>query len=352
MLERMRQTLPDLVWLRDSKQKTALQVTGWRREAAPRTLSFYAPQFYRHDSQNPWLCGEAVPWPEFEPLAIPKVLRLSAPKQESFAAIHAEILRGIEEQRFQKVVPFAGEELEFAGALRWPMFPATLADPVDQIAFGFQQHHDGMCGITPELLFRVKDGVLSTMALAGTGVIGGPSLMIDPKEMLEHKLVIEDICHSLRGLGGINVGFTREQNYTHLKHLLTPIEVTLNEPPAFLDLIARLHPTAALGGLPRAAALDFLRLRGGERHRFGAPFGWVNGDEMFCVVAIRCLQWSGALAWLMSGCGVVVGSVAEREWRELQLKREATARQLGLIYSVVQDGVNGIRDTGISEVYE
>ncbi len=336
MLERMRQTLPDLVWLRDSKQKTALQVTGWRREAAPRVLSFYAPSFYRHDSQNPWLCGEAVPWPEFEPLAVPKLVRRSGPEEKTFVAIHAEILRGIEEQRFQKVVPFAGEELEFGGPLQWPMFPASLNDPGDQFAFGFQHNGEGMCGITPEVLFRVKDGVLSTMALAGTGLIDGPSLLADPKEMLEHRLVIENIHQALRGLGEVSVGFTREQDYSHLKHLLTPIEVALNQPPAFLDLISRLHPTAALGGMPRAAALDFLRLRGGERHRFGAPFGFVNDDEMYCVVAIRCLQWSGARAWVMSGCGVVEGSVAEREWRELGLKREATVRQLGILSEIHQ----------------
>jgi len=330
MMERMRQTLPDLVWLRDSQQKTALYVSGWRQEPAPDALSFYAPPFYRFDSQSPWLSGVPGELPDLDPVPPPAVIGRSKPDPGRFEAMHAEILLGIEQQRFKKVVPFAVEELEFAEDLRWTHWPAARRDPGPQFGFGFQYKGDGMCGITPELLFRVSDGVLKTMALAGTGPLGGPSLIEDKKEKLEHDLVVEHLLEVLSGLGTVSVGDTREQIYPHLRHLLTPIEVRLTDKPDFLNLIARLHPTAALGGLPRAAAMDFLRLRGGERGRFGSPFGWVRGDEMMCVVAIRGLQWSGRKAWLISGCGVVSGSVAEREWQELELKRRSTARQLGL----------------------
>ena len=307
-----------------------MQVTGWRREAEPHSLSFYAPRFYRHDSQSPWLCGVPVEWPEAPPLDRPALTHVSHPEEDSFCAIHAEILQGIRENRFEKVVPFVAQELQFSGDLHWSMFPSARHDPGAQFAFGFQRAEEGMCGITPELLFRVKEGRLTTMALAGTGAIGAPSLLNDSKELLEHHLVVENIYKALRDLGEVKIDSTREQNYVDLKHLLTPIEVTLNDPPVFLNLISRLHPTAALGGVPRAAALDFLRLRGGERHRFGAPFGYVNDSEMVCVVAIRSLQWSNSRAWIMSGCGVVAGSVAEREWRELELKRQSAGRQLGI----------------------
>src|SRR5262245_14517791 len=108
MLERMRQTLPDVVWLRDSKQKKALIRPVWRRDSAPRGVCFYAPQFYGHDSPLPWLCGEAVDWLEAAPMAVPPVISRVEPDEGRFFDIHGEILRGIDEGRFQKVVPFAG----------------------------------------------------------------------------------------------------------------------------------------------------------------------------------------------------------------------------------------------------
>lgn len=320
----------DLAWLRDANQKTAIIAKAWRPEPAPSGISFYAPRFYRQDSQTPWLWGERAEWPTATGAALPQVVRRTSPDPRSFEIVHAEILNGIREQRFSKVVPFVGEEIEFSRTLDWNMYPAALGDPGPQFAYGFQTGAEGMCGITPELLFRVEDGVLYTMALAGTGALGGPSLLENPKEMLEHRIVIDHIVSALEGLGKLSIDSTREQDYPFLKHLLTPIRVELESAPVFLDLVTRLHPTAALGGQPRLAAMDFLRVRGGERFRFGAPFGYVDGGKMVCVVAIRSLQWSGAKAHLMSGCGVVEGSQADREWSELALKRRSTARQLGL----------------------
>jgi menaquinone-specific isochorismate synthase len=320
----------DLVWLRDANHKTAIIAKGWHSEPASQGLSFYAPYFYRHGSQNPWLWGHAAAWPGPVAAVLPPVVRQASPDLVSFTEIHSEILNGIRERRFSKVVPFVREEIEFARPLEWSMCATALADPGPQFAYGFQFQGDGMWGVTPELLFRVEDGILHTMALAGTGKLGGPSLLEDPKEILEHEIVVDGVLDALAGLGQITVGKTREQDYPFLKHLLTPVQVKLHEAPVFLDLVERLHPTPALGGHPRQAALDFLRVRGGERARFGAPFGFTSETSMTCVVAIRNLQWSGAQAWLLSGCGVVEGSQAEREWNELALKRRSTARQLGL----------------------
>ncbi len=307
-----------------------MQITGRGREPRPNSLSFYAPNFYTHETMNPWFYGERIPAGAFVTNPLPAVERRLDPDPSLFDAVHAEILTGIKEGRFKKVVPYVSEEWQFESELSWSMFPNALAPQENQYSYGLQASGEGMCGITPELLFQVEGDVCTTMALAGTAPVDGPSLLDDPKERLEHELVIGHIQQSLKGLGEITVGETREQAYGSLKHLLTPIQVKLEYPPSFMDLVARLHPTAALAGWPRASALDFLRLRGPERIRFGAPFGFVDGDSMMCIVAIRCLQWRGRTAWIMSGCGVVEGSHAEKEWVELNLKRRSVARQLGL----------------------
>ena len=110
-------------------------------------------------------------------------------------------------------------------------------------------------------------------------------------------------------------------------------ECKLNKTPDFMELVVRLHPTAALGGWPRRPAVEWL-----EQQKFhlrpggvlARPLALCAGlEEMSCVVAIRGLQWRGECAQLSAGCGVVEGSQALREWKELALKRRATCASLG-----------------------
>lgn len=333
MLGLMRQTLPNLCWLRDSERRgisdrIAIRPEKWSSEPSGSAPSFFSPNFDLNTGK-PWLVGESVTWPtEFE--AKPRVIHREFPPEAPFFEWHQEILQGIAAGHFKKVVPWAEETLEFGLDLSWRHFPEVFAPFSNQFNYGFQLGDEGLCGLTPEILFRVENGQLQTMALAGTGPSGGPSLLEDRKERLEHQLVIDHLAEVLSSLGELEIGCTEEMSFGILKHLRTPVQVVLRETPDFVDLVQRLHPTAALGGWPRSAALHALRLRGSLRGRFGAPFGYVDGERMLCVVAIRGLQWQGRHARLMSGCGVVEGSQAEREWRELALKRRSVAEMLGL----------------------
>ena len=318
-----------LAWLRTPFTHAAIMVR--ERAVEPAGCAFFAPDFALSDPE-PWLIGEEAPL-DLVAAPLPGLSRRADPSSAEFARMHEEILARIQSGEFEKVVPIVCEELEFAEPLRAEMFSeAVLAPKPGQFAFGFEFRDEGLCGVTPELLFSVKKGELNTMALAGTGVAGGPSLLDDPKERLEHQLVIDHIAGELSPWGVPEIGETQERVYGVLKHLYTPIKLRLQEPADFMRLVVRLHPTAALGGWPRRPAVEWLEKQDFHfaRKRFGAPFGFTRGEEMCCVVAIRCLQWWGTRALLSSGCGVVKGSESIREWKELQLKRRATESLLGL----------------------
>ncbi|MGZ3722597.1 MAG: chorismate-binding protein [Bdellovibrionales bacterium] len=320
----------ELAWLHTSSAKTAIEIEGWAVAPTVGQTSFFAPDFALSSAQ-PWLVGRETSL-TLSGQPLPNVKYKAEPSAAQFALMHEEILARIGGGEFAKVVPIVCEELEFASPLRAAMFAKSMNVTDLRYSYGFEYAGEGMCGVTPELLFAVKNGILKTMALAGTGAAGGPSLLKDKKEMHEHNLVIEHISAELTRWGTPEVGDTIERSYGALKHLYTPLQVRLKQRPEFMELVVRLHPTAALGGWPRKPAVEWLEKQDFHegRGRFGAPFGYVRGQEMFCVVAIRCLQWWGTRAILSAGCGVVEGSQSLREWNELQLKRRSICTSLGL----------------------
>lgn len=333
MLEEATQSLKSLAWLGDTQQHQVLRIHGWREQADSRGLSFFAPDFALQTSR-PWLVGEPASWPAFDKLEVlPEIRHRAEPSAADFSRLHEEVLRRIHAREFEKVVPIVCEQIEFARELNLRMFPRVFASTPNQYSYGFEFEGEALCGVTPELLFEVHDGVLKTMALAGTGGAEGPSLLDDTKERREHGLVVEHMAGELAPFGRLDVGRTVERVYGPLKHLYTPMQVELSRRPDFMEFVVKLHPTAALGGWPRKPAVEWLQRQDFHfsRRRFGAPFGYVDGDRMKCVVAIRGWQWQGPCATVASGCGVVEGSQDLREWNELKLKREVIYRNMGML---------------------
>jgi isochorismate synthase EntC len=93
-------------------------------------------------------------------------------------------------------------------------------------------------------------------------------------------------------------------------------------PVALLDLVERMHPTPAVGGAPRDAALRWLREHESvERGWFAGPVGYVqsDGDGEFAV-ALRSALLSGPHATAWAGAGIVAGSQPMAEFTETELK--------------------------------
>jgi isochorismate synthase len=97
----------------------------------------------------------------------------------------------------------------------------------------------------------------------------------------------------------------------------------LREPaPSALALAGLLHPTPAVGGLPRAEALAAIAaLEGFDRGLYAGPVGWVdaNGDGEWAV-ALRGAHLDGPRARLVAGAGIVAGSDPDAEWAETEAK--------------------------------
>ncbi len=189
-------------------------------------------------------------------------------------------------------------------------------------------------GATPEILAEVTaDGTFRTMALAATQPLTAevtPRTAIwRQKEIEEQALVARYIVNCFKQLR------LREYHETgprtiiagELLHLRTDFEVNLKHvpfPSLGTDMLRLLHPTSAVGGMPKAAAMHFLEQHEGyDRAYYSGFLGPVNvaaPGSARLYVNLRCLQVRAQEAILYAGTGLTVDSDPEREWQETEMK--------------------------------
>jgi menaquinone-specific isochorismate synthase len=196
-------------------------------------------------------------------------------------------------------------------------------------------------GASPERLLRARAGALLTEAQAGSVRRGSTAsedaalagaLLRDEKELREHRLVAGTVADCLASLGLRPELPERPvvRRLANVQHLHTPIRAALPPGLRLLDVLARLHPTPAVGGTPREAAIA--AIRGGEsfaRGLYAGAVGWLDarGDGEFCV-ALRSALIDGSQARIYAGAGIVAGSQPEREFAETELKFRAMQEAL------------------------
>ncbi len=260
------------------------------------------------------------------------------PRKEDFSTALQGILAKIKTGEIQKAVPavFARTAQTVKPQDLAQMILNLTKAPETLFVYGFWQNGEGVLGATPEVLFDFDFGILKTMALAGTcpksESTGRESLLEDPKEMEEHRLVVEDLKSRMSKWGSVKTDGPKILELPMLFHLITQFVVKCHSTPPFRKLIEELHPTPALGVAPRAAGYKWLAEYPGQEGRrgFGGPFAFIDQNKALCLVGIRNLQWNSEEAMIGSGCGVVAASELDREWRELFQKRLSVKKILGL----------------------
>ncbi|WP_229725149.1 chorismate-binding protein [Hymenobacter baengnokdamensis] len=195
-------------------------------------------------------------------------------------------------------------------------------------------------GASPEVLAEVTaDGHFHTMALAGTQPLVPGRAPQDAiwrqKEIEEQALVSRYIvnCFKQLRLREYHEAGPRTAVAGQLLHLRTDFEVDLKNVPSpsslGTDMLRLLHPTSAVGGMPKVAALEFLhRHEGYDRAYYSGFLGPVNvaapGISRL-YVNLRCLQLRPEEAILYAGTGLTADSDPLREWQETELKLQTVA---------------------------
>jgi menaquinone-specific isochorismate synthase len=215
--------------------------------------------------------------------------------------------------------------------VRWPLrrlerdYPGCWAFAVD-----------GLLGATPEMLLRLERGIATSRVLAGTlrrsgdpneDLRRGAELARSIKDVEEHGYGVRSVVDAL-ALHCTDVEVPSAPFVLELRnvmHLATDVRGVVGDGATSLQIVASLHPSAAVCGSPTEVALELIReIEGLDRGRYAGPVGWTDaaGDGEWGI-ALRCAEVDPAdprRLRLFAGCGIVAGSQPLHELAESNAK--------------------------------
>jgi menaquinone-specific isochorismate synthase len=251
--------------------------------------------------------------------------------EDDYVAHVSEALQALRNGEADKVVLARDLVANAPGVRDWRQAINRLSDAYpDCTTFAL----DGLVGSTPETLAVVHGGRLELRVLAGSTARGSNpaadresahQLVTSAKDNDEHRFAVESV---LQSLATITPTVAADDQPSTLKlanvwHLATDIQASLPAEVTSLDVVAAIHPSAAVAGSPTPEALEIIRrLEPFDRGRYAGPVGWMDssGDGEWSI-ALRCAQWSpeGTIT-AYAGAGIVVNSDPESELLETRLK--------------------------------
>ncbi len=247
----------------------------------------------------------------------------------------------------------AGEAEKVVLARTLDVTPTRPVSPLDLVLALWQESHgshvflfepvpgEAVAGAAPETIATVVNGVVRATAVAGSVAVGADSvetaqlarrLFNSDKDRAEHDFVVQDMVARLSALG-CSVRRDVEPHVlalARIQHLETKIAAGIPEGVTLLDILASLHPTPAVCGIPRNVALSILtESEVFDRGWYAGPVGWFgsNGKGIF-VPALRSAVSSGGRWRLFAGAGIVPGSDPALEWEETELKFDPVLRAM------------------------
>lgn len=284
-----------------------------------------------------------------QPLSLPSSLRLGLKSQTVvpaglFKASVEKALAAIAANYFHKIVLSHAIDIEAEQEIAWGDALQRLRhlNPDCYLFSTSNGQGQTFIGASPERLLKLQDSELFTDALAGSAPRGrtdiedtayGHHLLHSSKELREHRIVIQFIQQQLTRLGlapQVTLAHPHLLQLANIQHLQTPIRAKVPPHIHVLEILADLHPTPAVAGMPREIACQEIRqFELFERGLYAAPLGWVDyqGNGEF-IVGIRSALIQGNTARLYAGAGIVAGSDPDQELAEVNLKLQVLLKAL------------------------
>jgi anthranilate synthase component 1 len=196
-------------------------------------------------------------------------------------------------------------------------------------------------GSSPEILVRLRGGVVTVRPIAGTLPRGASreadlanehALLSDPKERAEHLMLLDlgrnDVGRvAARGSVEVTESFTIER-YSHVMHIVSNVQGRLREGEDMVSALVAGFPAGTVSGAPKIRAMEIISEL--EPHRRGVYAGGVGyfgaGGDMDTCIALRTAVFKDGRIHVQAGGGVVFDSDPQKEFEETVHKASALFR--------------------------
>lgn len=223
---------------------------------------------------------------------------------------------------------FSGDEFNVYRALR-SINPSPYLFYFDYLGYK-------LFGSSPEAQLKVENGIAKINPIAGTAKRKGSvqadktaieELLADPKENSEHAMLVDLARNDLSKYSSNVVveNFKEVHTYSHLIHLVSNVTGKLDKGIGVYKLFAATFPAGTLTGAPKHRAIQLINIiESTPRGFYGGAIGFIglNGSLNHAIMIRSFLSIRGNLVY-QAGAGVVIGSTAEGELKEVNTKISA-----------------------------
>ncbi|TGL59039.1 anthranilate synthase component I family protein [Leptospira sarikeiensis] len=198
-------------------------------------------------------------------------------------------------------------------------------------------------GASPELLFRLKDGLAESFPLAGTVRRGSNEeedrkfalqLLSDPKEIAEHNMLVDLHRNDLGRVSKFGTVKVRDsfalKRFSHVQHLSTEVSGILRPGKNMFSGLAASFPTGTLSGAPKIESMKIIhRIENDPRGPYGGAVGrfGFDGNCSFCI-PIRSYFRKEEEAVIRASGGIVIDSDPKAEYEEIGHKLGAVLKAM------------------------
>ncbi|MDO8481484.1 MAG: anthranilate synthase component I family protein [bacterium] len=200
-------------------------------------------------------------------------------------------------------------------------------------------------GASPELLFSLRDGEMTTRPLAGTIRRGANTaedqklartLLNDPKERAEHNMLVDLHRNDMGRVAQFGTVKVRDlmtvKKFSHVQHISSEVVATIKPGEDMFSSLASNFPMGTICGAPKIETIKIIDENEPEaRGPYGGGVGHFgfNGDCTFAL-ALRSVFISGKSAYTQTSGGIVYDSVPAKEYDEIKRKSAAMKAALGI----------------------
>jgi para-aminobenzoate synthetase component 1 len=211
----------------------------------------------------------------------------------------------------------------------------------------------GLVSASPELLVKLEQDEVSTRPIAGTrrrgtspeeDVAMAQELRSNEKEQAEHIMLVDLLRNDVGRVAQYGSVRTSElltiEYYSHVMHLVSQVEGTLQEGKTPYDVIAAVFPGGTITGAPKVRTMEIIEeLEPVTRGPYTGAMGWIDyNGNMELNIVIRTLIVKDGVGYIQTGAGIVIDSVPYREYRECHNKARAIVMAVLLSQDSTDEG--------------